>query len=102
MGQATLAGFLRSFESLDFSAPVTVITSTDSQHPSPYPTSFLSPRSFGHTFFAHWSRSVTVAFDETNASRSRLEWLYDKKFGLQGNLSRFGSEAEAPVSELVR
>ena len=81
--------FTNSFENRNFPGKVTLITSTDAQHPSPFPVSFLSPRSFGHMFFDRWGQGTRHAFDETNRVRERLDWLYDEKFGLKGTITTY-------------
>lgn len=81
--------FARSFEDVAFVGSVTLVTSTDAHHPSPYPISFLSPHSYGHTFFKNWQGDADTAFESTNASRRRIQWLFSKEFGLEGELRRF-------------
>lgn len=81
--------FARSFEGKAFPGKVTLITSTDAKHPSPFPVSFLSPDSFGRTLFDEWEEGAEQAFQATNEERRRLRWLYDEKFGLEGVLTTF-------------
>ena len=76
--------FIRSFQGLDYPGEVTLITSTDAKHPAPFPVSFLSPGSFGKMLFDRWEAGPEAAFQQTNAYRKKLEWLYDEKFGLEG------------------
>ncbi len=82
--------FSRSFEGKVFPGKVTLITSTDAKHPSPFPVSFISPDSFGRTLFDNWEKAdVEKAFHATNDDRSRLRWLYDEKFGLEGIMTTY-------------
>jgi hypothetical protein len=81
--------FTRSFSNQNFPGKVTLITSTDAESPSPFPVSFLSPRSFGRLFFDQWNDGVRGAFEETNRKRAKLEWLYDEKFGLRGTMTEY-------------
>ncbi len=79
--------FGRSLEGAAFPGPVTLVTSTDAHHPSPFPVSFLSPWSYGRGFFELWDGGeASEAFAATNASRRRLRWLFSPEFGLEGEL----------------
>ena len=85
--------FSRSFEGKGFPGKVTLITSTDAKHPSPFPVSFLSPDSFGRTLFEKWEKGSATAFEETNRERARLRWIYGPEFGLVGTLGEFRADS---------
>jgi hypothetical protein len=66
----------------------TLITSTDAGHESPFPVSYLGPRSFGSDFFTNWARTrdVASAFVYTDRQRARWAWLYPSSITTRGEL----------------
>lgn len=80
--------FAEGLESLEFSQPLTLITSTDAKHPAPFPVSFLSPSSYGRMWFDRLHLGEREAFEATNKRRSWLKHLYPEEFGLRGTWTR--------------
>lgn len=72
----------------EFKSPVTLITSTDAKHPAPFPVSFLSPKSFGATWFGYLGLGEEGAFQATNRWRKKLKILYPENFGLMGTWTK--------------
>lgn len=81
--------FARSFQQQTFPGPVTLITSTDAEHMSPFPTSFLSPSSFGRTLFRFWSKGPEAALTAANRSRRKWKALYGDKVGVEGEIWKY-------------
>lgn len=84
--------FARSFQQQTFPGPVTLITSTDADHMTPFPSSFLSPSSFGRTLFSYWRHGPQAALAEANESRRKWKTLYGKKVGVEGEIWEYGGK----------
>ena len=87
--------FARSFEQQTFPGPVTLITSTDADHMTPFPTSFLSPSSFGRTLFSRWSDGPQAALAAANESRRKWKALYGENVGVEGEIWEYGGKPTA-------
>lgn len=68
--------FALSFERAEFGSPVTLVTSADGSHMAPFPTTFLSPPSFGRAWFSSLARTGNPATAFREASGRFLAVLH--------------------------